>query len=134
MDIDTFDKFWLHYLHEHGRRETRALHIAGTGVAMVLLAAAAASLAAEPRQRRVSPMALAGLAALAGYGPAWAGHFLVEKNRPATFRHPLWSLLADLRMAWLWATGGLDRHLRIAGVENDVVDAASMPDSRCLKS
>lgn len=114
MQNDTYEKFWLHYLREHGRSETRALHILGTGLALLFLAAAATSAAVDRRDRPVSPAALVGLAAVAGYGPAWIGHFFFERNKPATFDHPLWSLVSDLRMAWLWATGGLDFQLRLA--------------------
>lgn len=37
---------------------------------------------------------------LIGYGSAWVGHFFFEHNRPATFKHPLYSLAGDYRMWW----------------------------------
>jgi hypothetical protein len=120
MAIDTYESFWLHYLHEHGREETRDLHIAGAGLALLFIAAAALNLAAAPEERPAPPLVLLSAAAVAGYGPAWIGHFFFEKNRPATFEYPLWSLVSDPRMVWLWATGKLDTELQIAGVKNDI--------------
>jgi len=106
-DPRTFAEFWPHYLREHRRPGTRALHLAGTGLALALLAASAATAA---------PSLLAA-AVICGYAFAWIGHLAVERNRPATFRHPLWSLASDLRMFYLWITRRLRRELDRAGVE-----------------
>jgi len=84
----TFHDFYPLYLTEHRRSGTRRLHFAGTLLVILTLASALAS-------RR---WALLWLVPLFGYGFAWAGHFFVERNRPATFQYPLYSLAGDFRM------------------------------------
>ena len=81
----SYREFWPLYLAEHGRPATRGLHYLGTGLGLVMLAAAAFF-----RDWRLLIVAL-----FVGYGFAWLGHAFVERNRPATFRHPLWSFVSD---------------------------------------
>ncbi|HSK41146.1 MAG TPA: DUF962 domain-containing protein [Arenibaculum sp.] len=100
--IRTYAEFWPHYLREHSRPKTRAWHFVGTGLALLCLAAAAATL---------RPW-LVVVAAFCGYAFAWASHALVEHNRPATFTHPVWSLVSDFRMFFLFLAGRLDHELR----------------------
>ncbi|MDE2150070.1 MAG: DUF962 domain-containing protein [Gammaproteobacteria bacterium] len=84
----TFGDFYPYYLGEHSNRICRRLHFVGT--TLVLLTLGYALLA--PR-----PMALL-LLPLVGYGFAWVGHFFFEKNKPATFKHPWYSLMGDFVM------------------------------------
>jgi len=81
----TFAEFYPYYLAEHRHPVCRRLHFVGTALALGCLAAAAVSR---------NPWWLTGMP-IAGYSFAWVGHFLFEKNRPATFAYPLYSLLAD---------------------------------------
>jgi hypothetical protein len=104
--ITSFAAFWPYYLTEHARPATRALHYAGTSMLFVLLAAGL--MTGDWRWFAAMPVA--------GYGFAWVAHFTVEKNRPATFTYPLWSLAADFKMWGLWLTGRLGPELDKAGV------------------
>jgi len=95
--IATFAEFWPYYLREHSRPATRALHYIGTSLVVAL------SVYALLTGKLLLLIAIP----LAGYFFAWVGHFGIEKNRPATFTYPLWSLGADFKMWWLWLTGRL---------------------------
>ena len=88
MKYASFGEFYPHYLSEHRRSGTRRLHFAGTLLVLLTLGCVLAT------QRWV----FLWLLPVFGYGFAWLGHFAVERNRPATFRHPLYSLIGDLRM------------------------------------
>jgi len=81
----TFKEFYPYYLSEHSDGRCRALHFVGSLCVLFLLIAAVVT----------SNVVLVGLVPLAGYGFAWIGHFAFERNKPATFDYPLYSLAAD---------------------------------------
>jgi hypothetical protein len=92
--LTSYEEFWPFYVSQHMRPATRALHFFGTALALLTLAAALLW----------SPWCIAA-APIAGYGPAWVAHFFVERNKPATFTYPLWSLRGDFRMFRLTLQG-----------------------------
>ncbi len=135
--ISTFEEFWPYYLSEHRDPNSRRLHFVGTGGWFVSVAASAvlnpvafplamlgfaallrdgvksegegpafkhiAGMVALPTM--ASPLFPAGV--VFAYACAWIGHFRIEKNRPATFKYPLWSFVGDMKMWTLMARGKL---------------------------
>ena len=98
-EFASFREFYPYYLGEHRNRICRRLHFIGSSLVIAIVIAAA-----WMRQ----PLWLL-LVPVAGYGFAWVGHYGFEKNRPATFRHPLYSLLGD----WVMVADVLRGKLRI---------------------
>jgi hypothetical protein len=93
--FNSFAEFYPFYLDEHADRRSRRIHFIGSALVLVCLILLMATgdwwwFVAAP---------------LCGYGFAWIGHFAFEKNRPATFRHPLYSLMGDWVMFWQILTG-----------------------------
>lgn len=81
----SFREFYPFYLEEHGNRTSRRLHFIGSCGALAFVIAAALT---------ANAWCLAG-GLVCGYAFAWVGHFFFENNRPATFRHPLYSFVGD---------------------------------------
>ncbi len=86
--MTSYSEFYPFYLKEHSNKTCRILHFIGT--TLVIVCAFAAIYLQKPMLWWLVP--------LAGYGFAWVGHFFYEKNKPATFKYPLWSLASDFRM------------------------------------
>jgi hypothetical protein len=93
LRFSSFRAFYPFYLDEHRNRTCRRLHFVGSSLALVCLALLLATGSVW--------WLFAGL--LCGYGCAWIGHFFFEKNRPATFKYPLYSFVGDWVMyADIW--------------------------------
>ncbi|HEY1602670.1 MAG TPA: DUF962 domain-containing protein [Pirellulales bacterium] len=104
--IDTFAEFWPYYVREHSLLRTRIMHFVGTSLAMIAVATAIA----------LQYWWLLAAAPIAGYSLAWISHFGIEKNRPASFKYPLWSFLADLKLWALMLSGRMGAEVqRILG-------------------
>jgi hypothetical protein len=96
---ESFEDFYPFYLSQHANLTCRRLHLVGSVLVLMLLGLVAltgqwAWLLALP---------------LLGYGFAWVGHYVFERNRPATFDYPLYSFMGDWLMLWQALTGQLRR-------------------------
>jgi len=100
----SFWSFYPYYLTEHGDAKNRVLHFIGTlGLLVILITAIA-----------LQKWWMLWLIPVCGYGFAWVGHYFIEKNKPATFTYPLYSLGSDFVMFWHILTGQIDRKLEEA--------------------
>lgn len=94
-EYTSFAEFYPFYLTQHGDRANRRLHFCGTTLVLAITLAALIT----------GHWTLFWAVPLAGYGFAWVGHFFIEKNRPATFTYPIYSLMGDFVMFWEMLTG-----------------------------
>jgi hypothetical protein len=86
--IKSYPEFYTFYLSEHQNKTCRVLHFIGTFLVFVLAFVAV----------YFGRSSVWFLVPIVGYGFAWVGHFFFEKNKPATFKYPLWSLASDFKM------------------------------------
>jgi len=100
----TFWSFYKYYLTEHGDLKNRVLHFIGTALVIGCLIAGII----------LRNWWLIAVIPVCGYGFAWVGHFFIEKNKPATFTYPLYSLGSDFVMFWHIITGQLPKKLEEA--------------------
>jgi hypothetical protein len=89
-EFKSLQEFYPYYLAEHSKASTRATHFIGTSLLFVIMGFAIF----------LSDSSLLWFLPIAGYGFAWFGHFFFEKNKPATFQYPFYSLASDFIMYW----------------------------------
>ncbi|MFC4953482.1 DUF962 domain-containing protein [Acinetobacter puyangensis] len=95
MPIKNYQDFYGFYLTEHHDLKCRRLHFLGSSLGLLALITAVVK-----KQKRY-----VGYGLLAGYACAWVGHFVFEKNKPASFKQPLYSFISDWRMYYHIVTG-----------------------------
>jgi hypothetical protein len=115
--ITDYDEFWAFYVGEHRSPFNRFLHYVGSSLGLGLIISALAT----------QVWWLLALAPLFGYGNAWIGHFVVEKNKPASFKYPGWSFVSDFKMLGYALTGQMRHEVeRLYGSQHPA------PDAPCL--
>lgn len=88
--ISSLKEFYPFYLQEHSNSTSRVLHFIGTSLVLLLI----------PAALLFHDLRLLILIPFVGYGFAWVGHFFFEKNKPATFKYPAYSLASDFILFW----------------------------------
>jgi hypothetical protein len=86
-----FDEFWPHYVSEHKNMLNKRMHFLGLLIVHLIILYVFGT--ADFKMLLWVP--------IVGYSFSWLGHFIAEKNTPATFKYPLWSLRADFKMFYL---------------------------------
>jgi hypothetical protein len=99
--ITNYREFWDFYVEEHSKPLTRVLHFIGTSLGVALLIWFVAT----------GRWYFFTIFFVVGYGFAWFAHFVVEKNKPASFKYPLWSFISDFKMMWYMITGRMSREV-----------------------
>ncbi len=102
--IKSFQEFYSFYLIQHSHKANIALHFMGTSAVLIIIVYTFLS-----RDFR-----FLWLAPVFGYGLAWLGHFFFQKNKPATFKYPAWSLLADFLLYYHVLTLQIEDKLKAA--------------------
>jgi hypothetical protein len=104
--ITSYDEFWDFYVEEHSKPLTRILHFIGTSFGIILLVWFIAR----------GTWYYFPLFFIVGYAFAWFAHFVVEKNKPASFKYPFWSFISDFKMMWYMLTGRMSAEVeRVSG-------------------
>ena len=99
--IETYAEFWDFYVLEHSQPLTRYFHFVGTSLGIVLL-----FWFLKNGMYLYIPLCF-----VVGYAFAWFSHFVIEKNKPATFKYPFWSFISDYKMMFYMLTGRMDAEL-----------------------
>lgn len=102
--FSNYQEFYLFYLGEHQNARCRLFHAVGTTLVIFTLVILIAT--GEWKFWFLLP--------LFGYGFSWIGHFKYERNKPAAFKYPFYSLISDFRMYGQMWTGQLDAQLKLA--------------------
>ncbi|XP_051132262.1 uncharacterized protein LOC127252219 isoform X2 [Andrographis paniculata] len=110
MNFRNMEEFWAFYISQHSKRGTRRWHFAGTFCSIMVTVYSVVS---------CNWWCLM-LVPLIGYGMAWYSHFFIEGNVPATFGHPIWSLLCDYKMFGLMLAGRMDAEIKRLAVLAEV--------------
>ncbi len=100
----SFWDFYPYYLTEHSDLTNRSLHFIGTAGVLMILGVAVV----------LQKWWMLALVPVCGYGFAWFGHYFIEKNKPATFTYPLYSLGSDFVMFWHILTGQIGKKMEEA--------------------
>uniref|UniRef100_A0A2P2NLR8 Transmembrane protein n=1 Tax=Rhizophora mucronata TaxID=61149 RepID=A0A2P2NLR8_RHIMU len=104
MNFRSLEEFWSFYMTQHSKQSTRRWHFVGTLASILCLLFSV-----------IFNWRFIFFVPLLGYGFAWYSHFFVEENVPATYGHPFWSFLCDLKMFVLMLTGQMDREIKRLG-------------------